>query len=496
MSRITTTRLSRLGGGHRALAAGALMLATALVTSQTARAISPPAPPGCPAVTTHFSNDTATPIPDGPSAITSQIVVSGLEGETWDVDLTTFITHDFPLDLDITLSSPSGVVVTITTDNGHLFPDVFNGTVWDDQADPGGQVPYTHNEFLAADRDYTNHVVADSLVPEEALAATLFLTGDPNGVWTLTISDDKPLDGGMLLGWALDITMLPNGIDGDGGGQSENANATVIPAGPSVVVSGNTIGTIAGAGDHIGFILVELDISHTNPGDLDITLQSPSGTVVTLTSDNGSTYDNVFESTEWSDYENAGDGQVPYTSNDGLATDHAYVGMTSAVSLAPEEAFAAFQGENPIGVWLLTISDDKATNGGTLNSWKLTVATVKQPDADDDEVGDLCDNCPDDANLDQADADGDGVGDACDTCDGDDAVGDTDGDGVCDDIDVCEGDDDLLDADSDGIPDCLPPAGAEAPNACCGGAAPAILPLMIGGWSGMRRRVRRKPRRV
>jgi len=282
------------------------------------------------------------------------------------------------------------------------------------------------------------------------------------------------------------------------------------------------------------FISVDLDLTHTWTSDLDITLQSPEGTVVTLTSDNGSSFNDVFANTTWNDMADALDGQVPYPSNDGLATDHPYVNLVSAGSLVPEEAFTAFQGENPIGVWLLTISDDAGGDSGTLHSWKVNVFTIRQPDADDDGVGDICDNCPDDANFDQADADGDGVGDACDLCDGDDPLGDTDGDGVCDDIDACEGFDDTLDADGDGTPDdcdlcpddplkvepgdcdcgtpdidldgdgisdCdgLPvpdPAPETAPNDCCGGTVPALLPLMLGGWSGMRRRARCQPRRA
>ena len=39
-----------------------------------------------------------------------------------------------PSDLDITLTSPAGTVVTLTTDNGGTADDVFNGTLWDDQA--------------------------------------------------------------------------------------------------------------------------------------------------------------------------------------------------------------------------------------------------------------------------------------------------------------------------------------------------------------------------
>jgi len=44
-------------------------------------------------------------------------------------------------------------------------------------------------------------------------------------------------------------------------------------------------------------------------------------------------------------------------------------------------------------------------------------------------VGDLCDNCPSDMNLDQADLDHDGIGDLCDT--------DRDGDGILNPYDNC-----------------------------------------------------------
>lgn len=39
-----------------------------------------------------------------------------------------------------------------------------------------------------------------------------------------------------------------------------------------------------------------------------------------------------------------------------------------------------------------------------------------QEDSDGDSVGDACDNCPNDANLDQTDTDGDATGDLCDSC--------------------------------------------------------------------------------
>jgi len=54
-----------------------------------------------------------------------------------------------------------------------------------------------------------------------------------------------------------------------------------------------------------------------------------------------------------------------------------------------------------------------------------------------DEIGDVCDNCPDDLNADQNDTDGDGIGDVCDNCPDDlnPDQNDTDGDGIGD---VCD----------------------------------------------------------
>lgn len=479
--RRSRTRRERARVAHSFFALAAL----AGLSSTPALAVAPPPPPGCPGTTTRFENNDAVPIPAGPGLITSVINVSGLEGLVWDVDVQTFITHDFPLDLDVTLTTPTGFIFTLTTDNGHVDPNVFNGVIWDDQADPGGQVPYTHNPNLVTDRDYAGTPPPERLVPEEPLSTLFFVAETGNGPWTLTISDDKPLDDGMLDGWALDITSIPDTLVGDGSDMGpaqlpefENtAPQSISSVGPNVVQSTVSVGTLGGAvGEHLCLLSVDTNITHTNNADLDITLQSPQGTVVTLSSDNGSIYDDVFAGTSWADFRNLLDGALPYMSNDGLATDHAYMNQTVATDLAPEESLAAFHGENPLGVWILTISDDKAGDGGMLNSWKLTVFTCRREDLDADGVGDGCDNCVDDANADQADADGDGLGDACDECFGDNASGDDDSDGVCNDLDECAAGDDAADADTDGTPD----ACDEAPTGeCCGGGLPVVLPLLM-----------------
>ncbi|MBU0985248.1 MAG: thrombospondin type 3 repeat-containing protein, partial [candidate division Zixibacteria bacterium] len=69
-----------------------------------------------------------------------------------------------------------------------------------------------------------------------------------------------------------------------------------------------------------------------------------------------------------------------------------------------------------------------------------------QTDVDNDGFGDGCDNCPDDYNTDQADQDNDGTGDLCDNCPGiaNADQGDADGDGIGDACDEC------TDTDNDG----------------------------------------------
>jgi subtilisin-like proprotein convertase family protein len=169
-----------------------------------AGAATPADPPNClSASTSSPANNTAVPIPTGPGVITSTIDVSGADPYLLDVNALTNISHSFSADLDVTLTSPAGTVVTLTSDNGAGNDDVFNGTTWDDSANPGGQVPYTTNDGLVTDQTYANLTTATPLVPEEAMGA--FIGENPNGTWTLTVSDDLAGDGGTLNSWGLDL---------------------------------------------------------------------------------------------------------------------------------------------------------------------------------------------------------------------------------------------------------------------------------------------------
>ncbi|HQR39212.1 MAG TPA: proprotein convertase P-domain-containing protein, partial [Blastocatellia bacterium] len=326
-------------------------------------------PPNCTGSTVNFSNNTPVAINDNVT-VTSQIVVSGANPYLFDVNAQTFITHTFNGDIDMTLTSPAGTIVTLTTDNGGGNDNVFNGTVWDDDANPGGALPYTNNNGLVGDQLYANLTLASPLAPEEALAA--FIGEDPNGTWTLSISDDATGDTGSLASWSLNIVALTTA--------PTNAAPVVATNNTPVAINDNSVATstvnVAGAGASVCKVTVTTNITHTFAGDIDMTLTSPAGTIVTLTSDNGGGNDNVFNGTVWDDDANPG-GAVPYTNNNGLATDHLYANLTLASPLAPEEALGAFIGENPNGTWTLSVGDDATGDTGSLASWSISVVTCQ-----------------------------------------------------------------------------------------------------------------------
>src|SRR3954452_23691059 len=114
---------------------GALALVAActvvVLTSATAVASSPPTPRNC--GTTIFGNPanvTSTVVPANGVA-TSTIAVSGLAPHVHDVDVLTNLPHTDSGEVDMTVRSPAGTVVTLTTDNGGSFDNVFTGTRWD-----------------------------------------------------------------------------------------------------------------------------------------------------------------------------------------------------------------------------------------------------------------------------------------------------------------------------------------------------------------------------
>lgn len=323
-------------------------------------------PPNC-AGATATTSSTNVPVAITDNAVaTSTLNVAGAGNFLYKITVDTNITHTFAGDLDMTLQSPSGIVVTLTTDNGGSNDDVFAGTTWRDDATE-----------IVTDHVYANLTVATPLVPEEAMAA--FYGGDPNGTWTLSISDDAGGDTGTLNSWSVTVISLTAApIDA-----ASSAPSTDTP----IAITDNATVTstlaVAGLDAFVCKVGITANITHTFAGDLDISLQSPFGPTTTISTDNGGSNDDVFAGTVWDDEANPG-GQVPYASNDGLTTDQTYVNLTVATPLVPEGAMGAFLGGNPNGNWVLSVGDDAGGDTGTLNSWSLQVTTCSCviPDAD------------------------------------------------------------------------------------------------------------------
>ncbi|HEX4954366.1 MAG TPA: IPTL-CTERM sorting domain-containing protein [Thermoanaerobaculia bacterium] len=334
----------------------------------------PTSPPNCTATTQTFNGN---PFAIADVAVSSgTAAVAGAGPWIWDIDLTANITHTFAADMDITITSPGGTTVTLSTDNGAGNDNVFAGTTWDDSANPGGAVPYVTNNGMTTDQAYVNLTVATPLVPEEAMAA--FIGEDPNGTWTLTVSDDLGGDTGMVASWSLSITTFPAAPILDTAATFNNTTPTAIA---DVALSSSTV-AVTTAGTALCDVDVTTNITHTFAADMDITLTGPGGQVTTLSTDNGAGNDNVFNGTVWNDDANPG-GVLPYVTNNGLATDQAYVNLTLASPLVPEEAMGLFNGSNPNGTWTLSISDDLGGDTGSF-TWGVTVQTCSciPPEAD------------------------------------------------------------------------------------------------------------------
>ena len=351
----------------------------------------------CPGGTiTSYTNTTPVAIPTGPGVVTSSITVGpGADPFLNRLRLTTNVLHANNADLDITLTSPSGITVTITSDNGGVNDNVFNGTLWDDQANPGGAVPYTSNNGVVTDAATTNNVVLTPVVVEEALGA--FYGTNPNGVWTLSVSDDLAANGGTLTSWGLELATLPAAPIST---TTSFTNATPTALADSPALSISTL-PVSGAGSQIGKLRLTTFIRHTFPGDLDMTLTSPSGKVITISTDNGAGADNVFNGTLWDDDADPGN-TLPFPADtfaaSKLVTDTTYTTLVVKPTLVPEEALAAFQGEDPNGTWMLTVSDDAPGDTGSLDQWTLEITTTRcslpcDVDCDDHNpcTDDLCD---------------------------------------------------------------------------------------------------------
>ena len=352
-----------LGGDDPGHAIGA----GAAVNGQGPEGLGPPLPPGCTGATgTTPSTNVPVAIVDL-GTVSSTLTVSGMGTFLTGITASTSITHTFGSDLQFTLQSPGGVVVTLSTNNGGGNDNVFNGTTWTADANPGGPVPYASNDGLVTLHNYVDLVTATPLAPEESLGA--FFGVDPNGIWTLTVADDAAQDVGSIDAWSVTITAA----DTPPTVTNLVVNSTDTPVAILDVATVTSTLAVAGAEPYLCNMTATTAITHTFSGDLQFTLTSPAGTISSMSSNNAGSGADVFDGTNWTDQANPG-GQVPYASNDGVSTDHLYVTNVTATPLVGEEGWAGFAGEDANGNWVLTVADTAALDVGSIDSWSVDLS--------------------------------------------------------------------------------------------------------------------------
>lgn len=134
-----------------------------------------------------WSNDTPKSLPDV-ATTRSTIEVSGVTGRVLDVDVWLAIEHSYNADLDVYLESTSGRRVELFTDVGGDSTG-FDDTRLDDEAS---------TSITAGTAPFSGYFRPEGLLAE-------FDGQDPNGLWTLEITDDAGADEGQLLSWSVHL---------------------------------------------------------------------------------------------------------------------------------------------------------------------------------------------------------------------------------------------------------------------------------------------------
>ena len=152
-----------------------------------------------------FTNDQPVAIPDDAVAtVTSQVAVSGLAGSITDVNVSLDIAHTWNEDLTVTLISPSGTRIELFDAVGG-DSDNFVNTTLDDQAAVrigAAAAPFTGTFRPVGSLDRLNGE-------------------DPNGQWTLEVTDHFEADGGQISRFTVSITTDAPADGGDGGNGSD-----------------------------------------------------------------------------------------------------------------------------------------------------------------------------------------------------------------------------------------------------------------------------------
>lgn len=177
--------------------------------------------------------------------------VSGLDTSVVDLNFRLSVLHSAVGDLDVYLSSPSGVTMALTNvsvlsqgSTGNNFQD----TYFDEEGgvarigSPGfATAPFAGPEYVGGVR-YKTQFANDTLAKFNGI--------NPNGTWTLRIDEFDPFDDGFLLWAGADSLALDNLISSglaDGTGWNNSAIGTQLIITTAIPEPSSTVLTLIGA---------------------------------------------------------------------------------------------------------------------------------------------------------------------------------------------------------------------------------------------------------
>ncbi len=350
------------------------------------------------AVNTVSYTGPAVAVPDNiPAGVNIPLAVSGLTGSIADLNFrldaapagtcdavigntNASMDHTFNGDLIFRLTSPGGTTVNLINRRGGGGNNFCTVLLDDD----GG--------FPAASTMTTAGAIAGNFAPDNPLSA--FDGQNPNGTWTLNVSDNANIDIGSLRRFSLIIsTASPDATICRG--QIQQINAYATPGSPLTINSSCTMqipgtGTVGNGAPYpcvlsvsglppAGVTVRSVTINnydHAFPDDVDLVLVSPTGTPVILMSDAGGAAPANGQIFTFSDAaasllaDNAFNPTGTYRPTNYLTPDNFPApGPGSLTQAAP--ALSSFAG-NANGNWRLYAVDDLTNSTGLIGSWSIT----------------------------------------------------------------------------------------------------------------------------
>jgi hypothetical protein len=205
-----------------------------------------------------FSNEAAIAVPAGAPAVTvgdsdrSDLSVSGVMGTVTKVTATLHgLAHPFPPDVDALLVGPQGQASYLMSDAGDTSAVNRSLDLTFDDAAPPMPCMTSYQQlgsgtFAPTDDPLTGQYDCSDPNQPDAFAApapagpwgaslSVFNGLDPNGTWSLYVTDDSGGDSGSLAGWSLDLTVAPPPEP-----PTPPVSPGPVPTGPAILSSAGT----------------------------------------------------------------------------------------------------------------------------------------------------------------------------------------------------------------------------------------------------------------